>query len=73
MEVNDEYLDINVFEKLMEGNHKEIMSNDDDDSMSINSTNTLSHYGQNNITDTSCFDNNNNNNNDEIAYQFNST
>jgi hypothetical protein len=31
MEVDDESLDMNVFQKLMEGKHKEIVSNDDDD------------------------------------------
>jgi hypothetical protein len=36
MDADDEYLDMNVFEKLMEGKHKEIVSNDDGDSMSIN-------------------------------------
>jgi hypothetical protein len=56
-----------MFLKLMEGKHTEIVSNDDGDSMIINSTNTLSHYGQNNMTDKSCLDNNYNNNYDEIA------
>jgi hypothetical protein len=54
MDVDDESLDMNVFEKLMEGKHKEIVSNDDGDSTSINSTNNLSHSGQNNMTDKSC-------------------
>jgi hypothetical protein len=59
---------MNVFEKLVEGKHKEIVSNYDGDSTSINSTNTLSHSGQNNMTDKSCLDNNYNNNYNEIAY-----
>jgi hypothetical protein len=42
----------------------------DGDSTSINSTNNLFHFGQNNMSDKSCLDNNNNNNNDEIAYPF---
>jgi hypothetical protein len=46
------------------------VSNYDGDSTSINSTNNLFHFGQNNMTDKSCLDNNNNNNNDEIAYPF---
>jgi hypothetical protein len=46
------------------------VSNDDGDSRSINSTNTLSHYGQNNMTDKSCLDNNYNNKYDEIADTF---
>jgi hypothetical protein len=70
MEVDDESLDMNVFEKLMEGKHKEIVSNDDGDSMSINSTNMFSHSVQNNMTDKSCLDNNNNYYYDEIAYPF---
>jgi hypothetical protein len=41
MEVDDESLDMNVFEKLMEGKHKEFVSNDYYDSTSINSTNTF--------------------------------
>jgi hypothetical protein len=43
MEVDDESLDMNVFEKLMEGKHTEIVSNDDIDSKSINGTNILSY------------------------------
>jgi hypothetical protein len=31
MEVDDESLDMNVFEKLMEGKHTKILSNGDDD------------------------------------------
>jgi hypothetical protein len=54
----------------MNGKHKEIVSNDDGDSTSINSTNKLFHFGQNNMTDKSCLDNNYNNNYDEIAYPF---
>jgi hypothetical protein len=52
----------------MEGKHNEIVSNYDDESMSIKSTNNLFHFGQNNSTDKSCLDNNYNNNNDEISY-----
>jgi hypothetical protein len=46
----------------MEGKQTEIVSNNDGDSMSINSTNNLFHFGQHNMTDKSCLDNNNNNN-----------
>jgi hypothetical protein len=70
MDVDDKSLDINVLEKLMEGKHNEIVSNDDDDSMSINSTNNLFHFGQNNLTDKSCLDNNYNNYYDEITNLF---
>jgi hypothetical protein len=64
MDVDDESLDMNVFEKLMEGKHNEIVSNDDDDSTSINSTNNLFHFGHNKLTKKYCLDNNYNNNND---------
>jgi hypothetical protein len=70
MEVDDESLDMNVFEKLMEGKRNEIVSNDDGDSTSINSTNKLFYSGHNNKTDKSCLDNKNNNDYNEIAYPF---
>jgi hypothetical protein len=70
MEVDDESLDMNVFENLMEGKHTEIVSNDDDDSMSINSTENLFHFGQNDLTVKSCLDNEYMNNYDELAYSF---
>jgi hypothetical protein len=70
MNIDDESLDMNVFEKLMEGKHNGIVINNDDDSMSIESNNNLFHFGQNNSTDKSFLDKNNNNNNDEIAYPF---
>jgi hypothetical protein len=54
MEVDDESLNMNVFEKLMEGKHTEIASNDDGDSKSINDNNTFSYSEQNNMTDTPC-------------------
>jgi hypothetical protein len=44
------------------------VSNDDDDSTRINSTNNLFHFGQNKLTDKSCLDNDYNNYDDEIAY-----
>jgi hypothetical protein len=46
------------------------VSNDDGDSTSIHSTNTLSHSGKNNMTDKSCLYNNYDNNYDEIAFPF---
>jgi hypothetical protein len=39
MELDDESLDMNVFDKLMEGKHNEIVSENDDVSMSIENTN----------------------------------
>jgi hypothetical protein len=69
MDIDEESLDMNVFEKLMEGKHNEIVSNNDDDSMRIENTNNLFHFGQNNSTDKSCLENNYNNY-DEIASPF---
>jgi hypothetical protein len=70
MEVNDESLNMNVFEKLMEGKHKESVRNDDGDSKRINSSNTFSHSEQNNMTEKSCLGNYYNYNYDEMAYPF---
>jgi hypothetical protein len=70
MEVDNESLDMNVFEKLMEGKHREIVSNGDDDSKSINDTNTFSYSQQNNMTDKPCLGNNYNNYYDELAFPF---
>jgi hypothetical protein len=61
LEVDDESFDMNVFEKLMEGKHTEIVSNGDDDLKSINDTNTFSYSEQNNMTDKPCLGNNYNN------------
>jgi hypothetical protein len=45
MELDDESLDMNVFYKfVMEGKHNEIISNNDDDSMSIENTNNVFHF-----------------------------
>jgi hypothetical protein len=51
MEVDDESLDMNIFEKIMEGKHTEIVSNGDDDLKSINDTNTFSYSEQNYMND----------------------
>jgi hypothetical protein len=40
-EGNDESLDMNAFEKLMEGNHTKIVNKSDDDLKSINDNNTF--------------------------------
>jgi hypothetical protein len=40
-EGDDESLDMNVFEKLMEGKHIKIANKSDDDLKSINDTNTF--------------------------------
>jgi hypothetical protein len=70
MKVDDESLDMNVFEKLREGKHTEIVSNDDIESKSINDANILSYSEQNNMTDKPCLGNNYNNNYDDLAYPF---
>jgi hypothetical protein len=71
MELDDRSLDINVFDKLMEGKHNEIVSNNDDDSMSIENTDNLFHFGQTSTPDKSYINiNNNNNDNYEIAFPF---
>jgi hypothetical protein len=61
---------VNVFEKLMEGKHTEIVSNNEGDSKSINDTNNFSYYEMNNMTDKPSLGNNYNNNYDELAYPF---
>jgi hypothetical protein len=61
---------MNVFEKLMEGKHTEIVRNDNIDSKSINDTNILSYSEQNNMTEKPCLRNNYNNNYDELASPF---
>jgi hypothetical protein len=69
-EGDDDSLDMNVFEKLMEGKHTKIVNNGDDDLKSINNTNTFSYSKQNNMTDKSCLGNNYNNDYDKLAYPF---
>jgi hypothetical protein len=69
-EGDDESLDMNVFEKLMEGKHTNIVNKSNDDLKSINDTNTFAYSKQNKMTDKSCDDNNYNNNYDELAYPF---
>jgi hypothetical protein len=55
----------------MEGKHTEFVSSGDDDSKSINDTNTFSYSEQNNLNDKPCLGNTyNNNNNDKLAYPF---
>jgi hypothetical protein len=66
-DMDEESLDMNVFD-MFTGKHNEIVSKNDDDSMSI--TNKLFHFGQTNEPDKCNLKNNNNNNYDEIAYSF---
>jgi hypothetical protein len=60
-ECDDESLDMNVFEKPMEGKHTKIVNKSNDDLKSINDTNTFDYSKQNKMTDKSCEDNNYNN------------
>jgi hypothetical protein len=69
-ECDDESLDMNVFEKLIEGKHTNIVNKSNDDLKSINDTNTFAYSKQTNMTDKSCEDNNYNNDYDELAYPF---
>jgi hypothetical protein len=67
-DMDEEYLDMNVFD-MFTGKHNEIVSNNDDDSMSI--TNNLFHFEKTNEPDKCYLKNNNENNNDETSYPFN--
>jgi hypothetical protein len=69
-EGDHESLDMNVFEKLMEGKHTKIVNKSNDDLKSINDTNTFDYYMQDKITNKYCEDNNYNNYYDELAYPF---
>jgi hypothetical protein len=69
-EGDDESLDVNVFEKLMEGKHTNIVNKSNDELKSINDTNTFDYSKQDKVTDKYCEDNNYNNDYDEIAYPF---
>jgi ribosomal protein L15 len=69
-EGDDESLDMNVFEKLVEGKHTKIVNKSNDDLKNINDTNTFAYSKQNKMTDNSCDDNNYNNDYDELAYHF---
>jgi hypothetical protein len=69
-EGDDELLDMNVFEKIMEGKHTKIVNKSYDDLKSINGTNTFAYSKQNKMTDKSCEDNNYDNDYDELSYHF---
>jgi hypothetical protein len=69
-EGNDESLDMNVFEKLMEGKHTNIVNKSNDDLKSINDTNTFDYSIQDKITHKYCEDNNYNYDYDELANPF---
>jgi hypothetical protein len=63
----DDSLDMNVFEKLMEGKHTKIVNKSNDYLISINDTNTFDYSIQDKLTHKSCEDNNYNNDYDELA------
>jgi hypothetical protein len=63
-------LDMNVFEKLMEGKQTKIVNKSNDDLKSINDTDTFDYSMQDKVTYKSCEDNNYNNDYDELAYPF---
>jgi hypothetical protein len=69
-EGDDESLDMNVFEKLIEGKHTKILNKSNDDLKRINDTNTFDYSIQDRITNKSCEDNNYNNDYDELANPF---
>jgi hypothetical protein len=69
-EGDDDYLDMNVFEKIMEGNHTKIVNKSNDGLVSINDTSTFDYSMQDKMTDKSCEDNNYNNDYDESSYPF---
>jgi hypothetical protein len=67
MEFNGESLDMDFFDKLVEGKQHEIVIKNDDGSMSIANTNNVFHFEQHNEPDKSYIHYNNNTNYDEIA------
>jgi hypothetical protein len=69
-EGDDESLDMNVFEKLMEGKHTKIVNKSNGDLKSINDTNTFGYSIQDKITNKSCEDNSYNYKYEKLAYPF---
>jgi hypothetical protein len=69
-EGDDDSLDMNVFEKLMEGKHTMNVTKSNDDLISINDTGTFDYSIQDKITHKYCEHNNYNNDYDELAYPF---
>jgi hypothetical protein len=63
-ECDDDSLDMNFFEKLMEGKHTKIVNKSNDGLKSSNDTNTFDYYMQDKMTNKSCEDNNYNNYNE---------
>jgi ribosomal protein L15 len=69
-ESDDDSLDMNVFEKLIEGKHTMIVTKSNDDLISINDTDTFDYSMQNKVTHKNCKHNNYNDDYDELAYHF---
>jgi ribosomal protein L15 len=69
-EGDDDYLDMNVFEKLMEGKHTKIVNKSNDDLISINATGNFDYSIQDKMTNKSCEDNNYDDNYHELSYPF---
>jgi hypothetical protein len=67
-EGDDDSLDMNVFEKLMEGKHTMIVTKSNDDLIIINDTDTFDYSIQDKITHKDCEHNNYNDDYDELAY-----
>jgi hypothetical protein len=60
-------MDMNVFEKLMEGKHTKNVNKSNDELISINDTDTFDYSMQDEITHKICEHNNYNNDYDELA------
>jgi hypothetical protein len=69
-EGDDDFLDMNVFQKLMEGKHQMFVNENNDDLISINDTDNLDYSIQDKITHAISEHNNYNNDYDESAYPF---
>jgi hypothetical protein len=69
-EGDDDYLDMNVFEKLMEGKQPMFVNKSNDDLIIINDTDTFDYSMQDKVTHKNCEHNNHNDDYDELAYPF---
>jgi hypothetical protein len=67
---DDDSLDMNVFEKLMEGNQPMSVTTSNDDLISINDTDTFDYSIQDKITHKNSEHNNYNNDYDELSNPF---
>jgi hypothetical protein len=69
-EGDDDSFDMTVFQKLMEGKHTMNVTKSNDDSISINDSDTFDYSIQDKTTHKKCEHNNYNNDDDELAYPF---